>query len=114
MDDDWKECGTGLHECVMMDKANLAHRCSNAVISVNALATVLYFIDSYVRGRTIAKNRQFREFPIQVQFPFNVHETPIYELVSVGLFLHVLETAIVITTLNALLNLNVGKLRDRN
>lgn len=103
MDDDWKDCGTDLHECVMMDKANLAHRCSNAMISVNAVATFLYFTDSYVRGRILSKDGQFRKFPIQVQFPFNVHKTPIYELVGVGLFFHVLETATVIAMLNALI-----------
>ncbi|XP_011694609.1 PREDICTED: odorant receptor 13a-like [Wasmannia auropunctata] len=103
MDDDWKDCGTNLRECVMMDKASLAHRCSNAMISVNAVATFLYFIDSYVRGRTLSKNGQSRDFPIQVLFPFEVHKTPIYQLVGVGLFLHVLETAIVIAMLNALI-----------
>lgn len=101
MDDDWKDCGTNLRECVMMDKANLAHRCSSAMISVNALATFLYFIDSHVRG--LSKNGQFREFPIQVRFPFEVYKTPIYELVGVGLFFHVLETATIVAMLNALI-----------
>lgn len=103
MDDDWKDCGTKLREYVMMDKANLAHRCSSAMISVNVVATFLYFIDKYVRGRTLSKNGQLRKFPIQVQFPFEVQETPIYEFVFVGLFFHVLETAIVIAMLNALI-----------
>ncbi|XP_024879255.1 odorant receptor 22c-like isoform X2 [Temnothorax curvispinosus] len=103
MDDDWKDCGTDLRECVMMDKANLAHRCSNAMISVNALATFLYFIDSYVRGSMLSKDGQLREFPIQIQFPFEVHETPFYQLVGLGLFFHVLETATVIAMLNALI-----------
>ncbi|XP_024879257.1 uncharacterized protein LOC112459412 isoform X4 [Temnothorax curvispinosus] len=109
MDDDWKDCGTDLRECVMMDKANLAHRCSNAMISVNALATFLYFIDSYVRGSMLSKDGQLREFPIQIQFPFEVHETPFYQLVGLGLFFHVLETATVIAMLNALiLTLSLG------
>lgn len=103
MDDDWKDSETNLRECVMMDKANLAHRCSNAMISVNALATFLYFIESHVRGYTRSKNGQLRRFPIQVQFPFEVYKTPIYELVGVGLFFHVLETAIIIAMLNALI-----------
>ena len=103
MDNDWKDSGTNLRECVMMNKANLAHRCSNAMISVNALATFLYFIESHVRGYTRSKNEQFRRFPIQVQFPFEVYKTPVYELVGVGLFFHVLKTAIVIAILNALI-----------
>ncbi|XP_012063167.1 PREDICTED: odorant receptor 4-like [Atta cephalotes] len=103
MDDDWKDSGTNLRECVMMNKANLAHRCSNAMISVNALATFLYFIESYVHEYTRSKNGQFRKFPIQIQFPFDVYKTPVYELVGVGLFFHVLKTAIIIAILNALI-----------
>ncbi|GAB1863032.1 Odorant receptor [Camponotus japonicus] len=103
IDDDWNDRATDLRQCVMMDKANLAHRCSNAIVSVNAVATVLYFIDSHVRRRTISKDGQHREFPIQVQFPFEVHETPIFEFVVLGLFFHVLETATVIAILNSLI-----------
>ncbi|XP_029663520.1 odorant receptor 22c-like [Formica exsecta] len=103
MDNDWKDRATDLRECVMMDKANLAHRCSNAIISVNAVATVLYFIDSHVRRRTVSKDGQHRDFPIQIQFPFEAHETPVFEFVVLGLFFHVLETATVIATLNSLI-----------
>lgn len=103
MDDDWKDCGTDLREYMMMEKANLAHRCSNAMISVNALATFLYFIDHHVRRRTLSKDEQFFKFPIQVQFPFEIHETSVYELINVGLFFHVLETATVIAMMNALI-----------
>ncbi|XP_072750311.1 odorant receptor 22c-like [Anoplolepis gracilipes] len=103
MDDDWKNRATDLHESVMMDKANLAHRCSNAMISVNVVATVLYFIDSHVRRRKISKDGQYREFPIQVQLPFEIHETLIFEFIVLGLFFHVLETATVIAILNSLI-----------
>ncbi|KMQ97903.1 odorant receptor 47a [Lasius niger] len=102
MDDDWKNRATDLHECVMTDKANLAQRCSNAMISVNAMATVLYFIDSHVRRRTISMDGH-RGFPIQVQFPFETHETPVFEFVVLGLFFHVLETATVVAILNSLI-----------
>ncbi|XP_018364902.1 PREDICTED: uncharacterized protein LOC108762413 [Trachymyrmex cornetzi] len=103
MDDDWKDSGTNLRECVMMNKANLAHRCSNAIISVNAIATFLYFIEIHVRGYTRSKNGQFRRFPIQVQFSSEIYKTPVYELVGVGLFFHVLKTAIIIAILNDLI-----------
>ncbi|XP_029162905.1 uncharacterized protein LOC114934392 [Nylanderia fulva] len=102
MDDDWKNRVTDLHECVMTDKANLAHRCSSAIISVNAIATVLYFIDSQVRRRKVSADGH-REFPIQVLFPFETHETPIYEFLLLGLFFHVLETATVVAILNSLI-----------
>ncbi|KAL6254515.1 hypothetical protein P5V15_014568 [Pogonomyrmex californicus] len=103
MEDDWKDCVTDFRKYVMTDKANLAQRCSNVLISVNAVSTFLYFIDSYVRGRVLSIDGQFQEFPVQVQFPPEVYKTPIYELVGVGVFFHVLETAIVIALLNALI-----------
>jgi hypothetical protein len=101
MDDDWNERATKLHECMMTSKANLAHCCSNVIISVNALATIFYFIDSYIRRPT--EDGQFREFPVTVQLPFEAQESPIFEFVIVGLFFHVLETAIVIAMLNSLI-----------
>ncbi|XP_032669824.1 uncharacterized protein LOC116843478 [Odontomachus brunneus] len=109
MDDDWKDCSSELQECVMTDKANLAHRCSNVMMSINAVATVLYFVDSQVRHRMISKDGQHREFPVQVQLPFEVQESPTFEFVLLGLFFHVLETATVIAMLNALiLTLSLG------
>ncbi|EZA57549.1 ObirOr5-V23 [Ooceraea biroi] len=103
IDKDVKDCTSEMHECIMTSKANLAQRCSNAIISVNAIATVLYFIDSLVRRRMVSEDGQFREFPVQVKFPFEAHESPIYEFAVVGLFFHVLETATVIAMLNALI-----------
>ncbi|XP_011862388.1 PREDICTED: odorant receptor 67c-like [Vollenhovia emeryi] len=104
MNDDWKDCETKLRECVMIDKANLAHRCSNAMISINILSTFLYFIDKYIRGHRVSKNGQlFREFSIQIQFPFDVYKRPVYELVNVGLFFHVFVTGVVMAMLNALI-----------
>lgn len=103
MDDDWNDCGDELRECVMTGKANLAHRCSNVMMSINAVATVLYFVDSQVRQRMVSKDGQRREFPVQVQLPFEVQESPIFELVMLGLFFHVLQTATVIAMLNALI-----------
>lgn len=103
MDDDWKDCASELREYVMTGKANLAHRCSNVIMSINAVATVLYFVDSQVRHRMVSKDGQYREFPVQVQLPFEVQESPTFEFVLLGLFFHVLETATVVAMLNALI-----------
>ncbi|KAF3054432.1 Odorant receptor 199 [Nylanderia fulva] len=111
MDDDWKNRVTDLHECVMTDKANLAHRCSNAIISVNAIATVLYFIDSQVRRRKVSADGH-REFPIQVLFPFETHETPIYEFLLLGLFFHVLETATVVLHVSGQIDIMCQELKE--
>ncbi|GAB1863033.1 Odorant receptor [Camponotus japonicus] len=102
MDDDWKDA-TDLHKCVMINKANLAHRCSNAMIFVNIVATVLYFIDSYAHIRIFSKDGQYPEFPIQMQLPLKAHETPVFDFIVLGLFFHVLETAIAIAVLNSLI-----------
>ncbi|XP_011862396.1 PREDICTED: odorant receptor 22c-like isoform X2 [Vollenhovia emeryi] len=59
---------------------------------------------SHMHGHTVSMNGQlFREFPIQIQFPFDVYKTPVYELISVGLFFHVLEMGIVMAMVNALI-----------
>lgn len=105
MNDDWNNCSTYSHECVMTSKANLAHWCSNIMISLNTLSTVFYFVGSFVSHRTIfAKGDDLREFPMQVQFPFDAAiDSPIFEIIVLGLFLHVWETATVIALLNSLI-----------
>jgi hypothetical protein len=113
MDNDWNNRTSELHEYVMTGKANLAQRCSNAMISVNAVATVLYFIDSYARRRTISEDGRFREFPVQVKFSLELHESPIFEFVIVILFLHVLETATVIAMLNSLILTLVSRSKEK-
>jgi len=112
MENDWNDRMSELHECMMTGKANLAQRCSNAMISVNAMATVLYFIDSYLRRRIVSEDGS-REFPVQVKFPFELHKSPIFEFVIVGLFLHVLETATVIAMLNSLILALVSQLNEK-
>ncbi|EGI58895.1 hypothetical protein G5I_13011 [Acromyrmex echinatior] len=99
MNDDWNNCST--HTCMMMNKANLAHRCSNVMLTLNSLSVIFYFAGNYVSHRT--SSTDFREFPIQIQFPFHATDSPIFEFIVLGLFLHVWETAIVIALLNSLI-----------
>ncbi|XP_039310436.1 odorant receptor 67c isoform X3 [Solenopsis invicta] len=110
MNDDWNDCSTDSHVYVMTSKANLAHRCSNVMLVLNTLSTFFYFIGSFLSHRTISKNGDLREFPMQVQFPFDAAtDSPIFELIVLGLFLHVWETATVIALLNSLiLTLSLG------
>ncbi|XP_039310435.1 odorant receptor 67c isoform X2 [Solenopsis invicta] len=104
MNDDWNDCSTDSHVYVMTSKANLAHRCSNVMLVLNTLSTFFYFIGSFLSHRTISKNGDLREFPMQVQFPFDAAtDSPIFELIVLGLFLHVWETATVIALLNSLI-----------
>lgn len=103
MDGDWhNDCVTDAYACVMTSKANLSHRCSNAMMTLNTLSAVFYFIGSYVSHRTISADGP-REFPVQMQFPFNATESPVFEFIVLGLFLHVWETAVVIAMLNSLI-----------
>ncbi|XP_011148031.2 odorant receptor 4-like isoform X2 [Harpegnathos saltator] len=103
MDDDWHgDCVTDSYTCVMTSKAALAHRCSNAMMTLNTLSTVFYFIGSYLSHRTISADEP-RGFPVQMQFPFNATKSPIFEFIVLGSFLHVWETAVVIAMLNSLI-----------
>ncbi|XP_011862394.1 PREDICTED: odorant receptor 13a-like isoform X2 [Vollenhovia emeryi] len=106
MNDDWNNCSTYSHSYVMTSKANLAHRCSNVMIFINSLSTIFYFIGSFVSHRTLSTGgeKNLREFPMQVQFPFDAAtDSPIFEIIVLGLFLHVWETAAVIALLNSLI-----------
>lgn len=103
MNDDWNDRPTDLHACVMTSKATLAHRCSNIMITLNTLSTVFYFVGSFMSHRTVSRHGDLREFPMQVQFPFDATGSPIFELIALGLILHVWETATVIALLNSLI-----------
>ncbi|KMQ97904.1 odorant receptor 2a [Lasius niger] len=54
--------------------------------------------------RTMSAGGGTREFPVQMQFPFDhATDSPIFELILLGYFLHVWETATVIAMLNSLI-----------
>jgi len=112
MDDDWNDCITDSYTCVMRSKANLAHRCSNAMMTLNSLSTVFYFIGNYLSHRKVSVDGDIREFPMQVQFPSDTTDSPIFELIVLGLFLHVWETATVIALLNSLILTLVSRVME--
>lgn len=94
----------------MMDKANLTHRCSNVMISVNALATFLYFMDSYVRGHTLSKD-SFR-------YRYNFHSLFTKHLSmrssAWDCFFHVLYRNDDRNSDAECFDFNIGKLREKN
>ncbi|XP_077261550.1 odorant receptor 22c-like isoform X2 [Temnothorax americanus] len=102
MDNDWKDCGTDLRECVMMDKANLAHRCSNAMISVNALATFVLSIGVYA-ARMMSNSGGPRAFPVKMELPLMALESPLFECILAGQMFYILSLASVVGMINALL-----------
>lgn len=104
MEDDWNNQVTDSHVCVMTSKANLAHRCSKAMMILNSLSTIFYFVGSYLSHRIISAGEEPREFPVQMQFPFDqASDSPIFELIYLATFFHVWETATVIAMLNSLI-----------
>lgn len=108
MDNDWRECmNVNQHLCVMQIKANISHFCSNALLSFNAITTVLYFLGEYViRFIFLTKdyNDTLRQFPIRTEFPHETQQSPLFEFLFVILFLHVLLHAITMSIINGLIS----------
>ncbi|XP_072750037.1 odorant receptor 13a-like [Anoplolepis gracilipes] len=107
MDKDWND-GIAIHSDVstMIKHANLSRQCSNVMISTNALSVFFYAIGGPILRSMIHKNDEkttTRELPIKMEFPFNVDNSPIFELVLVLQLFHDLSVACIIAMLNSLL-----------
>lgn len=107
MDRDWTECViSDSYLSIMMNIADLSHRCSNVMISINALAAFFLSIGEHMLqsiGNTNSIDNSSRELPIKMEFPFEVSESPIFECFLIGQFLYELLTASVVGMVNALL-----------
>lgn len=108
MDRDWKECViSDSYVSTMMSMADLSRRCSNVMISINALAAFFLSIGEHMiqtmGDANRAENASARELPIKMEFPFEVSKSPIFECFLVGQFLYELLTASVVGMVNALL-----------
>ncbi|XP_025073091.1 odorant receptor 82a-like [Pogonomyrmex barbatus] len=109
MDQDWRECVLNdSYESTMTGVADLSRRCSNVMISINALAAFFLSIGEHLlqsmgdaSGVDIINNS--RELPIKMEFPFDVSESPIFECFLVGQFLYELLLASIVGMINALL-----------
>jgi len=104
---DWSD-GIAIHSDVstMIRHANLSRQCSNVMITTNALSVFFYTIGGPILRSVIHKNDQetiTRELPIKMEFPFNVDNSPIFELVLIVQLFHDLSVACIIAMLNALL-----------
>lgn len=107
MDRDWKECVIkDSYESTMMSVAELSSRCSNVMISINALAAFFLSIGEHLlqsMGNVSGVDNNSRELPIKMEFPFDVSETPIFECFLVGQFFYELVLASIVGIMNALL-----------
>ncbi|XP_070150830.1 uncharacterized protein [Polyergus mexicanus] len=107
IDKDWSD-GIAIHSDVstMIRHADLSRQCSNVMITTNALSVFFYTIGGPILRSVIHKNDRettARELPIKMEFPFNVDNSPIFELILVVQLFHDLSLACIIAMLNALL-----------
>ncbi|XP_036141360.1 odorant receptor 82a [Monomorium pharaonis] len=107
MDEDWKECTINdSYESTMMSVADLSRRCSNVMISINALAAFFLSIGEHLLQSVDDASRvdnNPRELPIKMEFPFDVSKSPIFECFLIGQFLYELVLASIVGMMNALL-----------
>lgn len=109
MDNDWRECiNTDQHLHIMTIKANISHFFSNSLLSFNAIVAALYLIGDYVIHfifLTERYNDTVRQLPIRIQVPFEIQHTqsPIFEFITVTIFLHVMLEVWSIAILNGLI-----------
>ncbi|XP_029663523.1 uncharacterized protein LOC115235718 [Formica exsecta] len=107
MDNDWRECNhVDQYLNIMTLKAGISHFCSNAMLNFNTFAGVFYLLGDYaIRFAYLTKgyNNTLRQFPIKVQFPFETEQSPIFELLGLALFLHVMVGSCTIAIVNGLI-----------
>lgn len=74
----------------MIIYANLSRRCSNILMSINASTAVFYALRDLVRRSAKDEDspRETRfDLPVKMEFPFQVNESPIFEITAVAQFL---------------------------
>ncbi|XP_025073087.1 odorant receptor 22c-like [Pogonomyrmex barbatus] len=107
MDDDWHECiNNDQHLYIMTVKANISHFCFNALLSFNAIATILYFLGDYI-VRFMFLNEEYndtlRQLPVKIQLPFDIQQSPIFEFLALTTISHVMLHASIVAILNGLI-----------
>ncbi|XP_071644125.1 odorant receptor 22c-like isoform X1 [Temnothorax longispinosus] len=107
MDNDWRECiNIDQHLSMMTINASVSHFYSNAMLSFNGVAAVLYVLGDYVIRfvySTKDYNNTLRQLPIKMLLPFETEQSPIFELLVVTLFLHVILISFTVAVLNGLI-----------
>ncbi|XP_067206874.1 odorant receptor 13a-like isoform X2 [Linepithema humile] len=107
MNRDWKDCVINdSYTSTMMSVADLSHRCTNVMISINALAAFFLSIGEHLLQSMNDADRvdnNSRQLPIKMEFPFDVSKSPVFECFLAGQFLYELLLASVVGMVNALL-----------
>ncbi|EZA57551.1 hypothetical protein X777_02089 [Ooceraea biroi] len=108
MEHDWRECAVNdSYVSTMLNVAELSHRCSNVMISINALAAFFLSIGEHLLQSMNVDdsraNNYSRELPIKMEFPFDVSKSPVFECFLMGQFLYELVLACLVGMVNAIL-----------
>lgn len=111
MDDDWRKCvNVKQHLYVMSMKAHISHVCSNAMLTLNGIAAILYLAGESASLIHFSKNYNNNtfQFPIKVKFPFETEQSPIFELLFVSLSIHMTCSSLTVGVINSLISTLVG------
>lgn len=110
---DWRNCDSiAYNMCIMTNKANLSHCCSMLIISIYAMAVIVY-ISVIIEFNNINTNVESveKELFLKMQFPFAYEFFPVYEIVMFVQFVQLLSNASVIGMLDALIITLVSSFR---
>lgn len=113
IDSDWKECVSNSYGFSMTKLADLSRRCANVLIGSHVIAGFFMSVVFYVvRLMKYADNEVSRQFPVGMEFSFEVEESPIYEFIVIGQIFYEMSLATIVGMVNALLATLVGRLCD--
>ncbi|XP_050458064.1 odorant receptor 4-like [Cataglyphis hispanica] len=106
MDEDWGDVLARDRSVlrIMSHNANLSRRYSNVLISLTA--AVCYTASSFTRHSADLDenlNDSLRMLPLKMQFPFEANASPLFELLAVAQFLHVVSIAALVAMINCLI-----------
>ncbi|XP_011870718.1 PREDICTED: odorant receptor 13a-like isoform X3 [Vollenhovia emeryi] len=108
MEEDWGNIGVYDKSVsyAMASNADLSRRCSNVLISINAMAAISYSTSSLLRRTADLRedlNASSRVLPIKMEFPFEADASPLFELLAVSQVFHVVSIAALVAMINCLI-----------
>ncbi|XP_071643985.1 odorant receptor 82a-like isoform X1 [Temnothorax longispinosus] len=91
---------------IMSSNADLSRRCSNVLISINAATAICYCMTSLVRRETEFNenlNISLRILPVQMELPFEVDASPLFELLALVQIFYAVSIASLVAMINCLI-----------
>lgn len=91
--------------------ADLSRRCANVLIGISFAAGFFLSVVSYVVHLVkYSDGESFREFPVKMEFFFEVNESPIYECIVIGQMFYEMSRTTIVGMVNALIATLVSRL----